>query len=149
MGRHIVLSIAIRPSVGDVKPGGPLDAFREEQAMSRHRVSPSPFVSSSSNTTQTLTHTVTLTSLPPIHYTDTRPTRNVACPSGAWIENRPHSTPSIRLARNPKRVVVQWVGVRTHTLYLDSFLWEVQDSKNWVFTYVSAQFTKLWVAFTR
>ena len=50
--RHIVLFIAIRPSDGDVKPGGPLGAFREEQSMSRHRVSPSPFLSSSSNTTQ-------------------------------------------------------------------------------------------------
>ena len=65
--RHIVLLIAIRPSDGDVKPGGPLGAFREEQAMSRHRVSTSPFLSSSSHTThnyttQTVTHTVTLTS---------------------------------------------------------------------------------------
>ena len=61
---HIVLLIAIRPSDGLVKPGGPLDAFREEQAMSRHRVSPSPFLSSSqhNHTTQTVTHTVTLTS---------------------------------------------------------------------------------------
>ena len=50
--RHIVLLIAIRPSDGDVKPGGPLGGFREEQAMSRHRVSPSPFLSSSSHTTQ-------------------------------------------------------------------------------------------------
>ena len=50
--RHIVLSIVIRPSDGDVKPGGPLGAFREEQAMSWHRVSPSPFLSSSSYTTQ-------------------------------------------------------------------------------------------------
>ena len=41
---HIVLLIAICPSVGDVKPGGPLGAFREEQAMIRHRVSPSPFL---------------------------------------------------------------------------------------------------------
>ena len=39
-------------SDGDVKPGGLLGAFREEQAMIRHRVSPSPFLSSSSNTTQ-------------------------------------------------------------------------------------------------
>ena len=31
--RHIVLLIAIRPSDGDVKPGGSLGAFREEQAM--------------------------------------------------------------------------------------------------------------------
>ena len=50
--RHIVLLIAIRPSDGDVKPGSYLGAFREEQAMSRHRVSPSPFLSSSSRTTQ-------------------------------------------------------------------------------------------------
>ena len=35
MRRHIVLLIAIRPSDGDVKPGGPLGSFREEQAMSR------------------------------------------------------------------------------------------------------------------
>ena len=32
--------------------GGPVGAFREEQAMSRHWVSPSPFLSSSSHTTQ-------------------------------------------------------------------------------------------------
>ena len=53
-------------SVGwDVKPGGPLGAFREEQTMSRYRVSPSPFLSSSSHTAQlhyTNRHTVTLTS---------------------------------------------------------------------------------------
>ena len=67
--RHIVLLIAIHLFVGDVKPGGLLGAFREEQAMSRHRVSPSPFLSSSSShtprhnyTSQTLTHKVTLTS---------------------------------------------------------------------------------------
>ena len=34
---RLVLLIAIRPSDGDVKLGGPLGAFREEQAMSRHR----------------------------------------------------------------------------------------------------------------
>ena len=50
--RHIVLMIAIRPSDGDVMPGGPFDAFREEQPTSRHRVSPSPFLSSTSRTTQ-------------------------------------------------------------------------------------------------
>ena len=48
----------IRPSDEDVKPGGPLRGFREEQAMSRYRVSPSPFLSSSSQTTQ-------------LHYTNT------------------------------------------------------------------------------
>ena len=41
----VVLLIAIRP-------GGPLGAFREEQAMRRHRVSLSPFLLSSSHTTQ-------------------------------------------------------------------------------------------------
>ena len=46
------LLIAISPSDGDVKHGGPLGAFREEQAMSRHRVSHSPFLSSPSHTTQ-------------------------------------------------------------------------------------------------
>ena len=54
--RHIVLLIVISPADGDVKPGGPLGAFREEQAMSRHRVSPSPLLSSSSHTIQ-LHHT--------------------------------------------------------------------------------------------
>ena len=48
--RHIVLLIAIRPSDGDVKAGGPIGASREEQAMSRHRVSPPLFPSSSSRT---------------------------------------------------------------------------------------------------
>ena len=32
--------------------GGPCGAFREEQTMSRHRVSPSPFLSSTPDTTQ-------------------------------------------------------------------------------------------------
>ena len=67
------------------------------------------------------THTVILTSLPPVHYTDTCPTRNVVCPSGVWIENRSHSTPSIHLARNPKHVIVQWVGIGTHTLFRCGF----------------------------
>ena len=40
------------PLDGDVKPGGHPGAFREEQVMSRHGVSPSPFLSSSSHTTQ-------------------------------------------------------------------------------------------------
>ena len=59
--RHIVLLIAIRPSDGDIKPSGPLGAFREEQAMSRHQVSPSPILSSSSSSS----HTAQL------HYTNT------------------------------------------------------------------------------
>ena len=67
------------------------------------------------NTTQTVTLTVTLTSTVSLHYTDTHPTRNVVCPSGAWFENRPHSTPSIHLAWNPKHVIVHW---NTHTFII-------------------------------
>ena len=48
--RHVALLIAIHPSDGNVKPGGPLGAFREEQAMSRHRISRSPFLSLSHTT---------------------------------------------------------------------------------------------------
>ena len=110
----IVLLIAIRPSDGDVNPGGPLGAFREEQAVIRHRVSPSPFLSSSSYTTQ-LHYTNSHPNLNFLQYTDTRSTRNVVCPSGAWFENRPHLTPAIHLAWNPKRIIVQWVGIGTHT----------------------------------
>ena len=65
------------------------------------------------NTTQTVT--VTLTSTFPVHYTDTHPTGNVVCPSVAWFGNRPHSTPSIHLAWNPKHVIVQRVGIGKHT----------------------------------
>ena len=112
--------ITIRPSDGDVKPGGPLGAFREEQAMSRHRISPSPFLSSSSSSS----HTTQL------HYTNSHPNLNFLQytiqilvphamwfgPSGASFENRPYLMPSIRLVRNPKRVIVQWVGTGTEII---------------------------------
>ena len=39
----------------------------------------------------------------------------MVCPSGAWLKNRPHSTPSICLAWNPKCVIVHWVSIGTHT----------------------------------
>ena len=115
--RHIVLLIAIRTSDGDIKPGGPTGAFWEEQAMSRHRVSPSPFLSSLSHTTQ-LHYTNSYTYSHPNlnflqHCTDTLPTHNVVCSSDAWFKNRSHLIPSIRLAQNPKHVIVQWVGIRT------------------------------------
>ena len=45
-------SDSFRPSDGDVKPGGPLGAFRKEQAISRYLVSPPAFLSSSTHTTQ-------------------------------------------------------------------------------------------------
>ena len=113
--RHIVLLIAIRPLDGDVEPGGPLGAFREEHTMSRHRVSPSPFLSSSSSSHTTQLHyTYSHPNLNFLqHCTDTLSICNVVCPSGAWFENRPHLMPSIRLAWNPKRIIVQWVGIRT------------------------------------
>ena len=125
--RHIILLIAICPSDGDIKPGGPLGAFQEEQAMSRHRVSPSLFLSSSSSlTTQshyTNSYPYSHSNLNFLqHYTDTLPIHNVVCPSGAWFENRPHSTPSIRLVWNPKRVIVQWVCIGTHTHTHSPFL---------------------------
>ena len=117
--KYIILLIVIRLSDGDIKPGSLLGAFQEEQAMSRHRVSPSLFLSSSSHTTQLgLHYTNNYTYSHPNlnflqHRTDTLPIGNVVCPSGAWFENRPHLMPSIRLARNPKRITVQWVGIRT------------------------------------
>ena len=70
--RHIALLIVIHPSDGDVMPGGLLGAFREEQAMSQHRVSPSPFLSSSSHTTQlhyTNSYTYNHTNLNFLQYT--------------------------------------------------------------------------------
>ena len=113
--RHIVLLIAIHQSDGDVKPGGPLCAFQEEQAMSRHRVSPSPFLSSSSHTTQ-LHYTNSYTySHPNLNFVEYTIQILIVCPSGAWFKYRPHLMPSMRLAWNPKRVIVQWVGIGTHT----------------------------------
>ena len=115
--RHITLFIAISPSDGDVKPGGPLSAFWEEQAMSRHLVSPYPFLSSS-HTTQlhyTNSYTYSHPNLNFVQYT-IQILVSLVCPSGAWIENRPHWTPPICLALNPKHVIVQWVGIGTHTL---------------------------------
>ena len=98
---------------GDVKPGSPLGAFREEQALSLHRVSPSPFLSSSSSHTTQLQYTNSHPSLNFLQYCiDTLPTRNVVCPSGVWFENRPHLMPSIHLVQNLKHVIVQWVGIR-------------------------------------
>ena len=109
--RNIVLSIAIRPSDGDIKPGGPLGAFRAGTGF---------HLLSSFHHHHLLQHNYSTQSYPYSHpnlnflqhYTDTLPTRNVVCPRGAWFENRPHSMPFICLVRNPKRVIVQWVGIR-------------------------------------
>ena len=68
--RHVVLLIATHPSDGDVKPGGPLGAFQEEKAVSRHQVSPSPFLSSSSSShTTQLHHTYSHPNLKFLQYT--------------------------------------------------------------------------------
>ena len=90
--------------------------------MSRHRVSPSHFLSSSSHTTQ-------------LHYTNSytysHPNLNflqyniqILVPHVIWSaqvvrdEYRPHSTPSIRNAPNLKRVIVQLVGIwNIHNTY--------------------------------
>ena len=66
----------------------------------------------------TLHNYTTQTELTPVHYTDTHPTRHVVRPNGAWIENRPLSTPSIRLVRNPKHVIVQCVCIWNKHFYL-------------------------------
>ena len=126
---YIVLLIAIRSLDGDIKPGGPLGAFREEQAMTRHRVSPSPFLSSSFHTTQ-------------LHYTYSHPNLNflqyivqILVPHVMWSaqavrdSERPHLTPSISLAWNPKRVIVQWVGTGTHShTYLEGGDWSKTEN---------------------
>ena len=110
--------MAIRPSDEDVKTGGPLGAFREEQAMSLHRVPPSPFLSSSSHTTQlhyTNRYTYSYHNLSFLQYTIQLLVQHVMWSAQAVRENRQHLMPSIRLAWNPKRVIVQWVGIGTHT----------------------------------
>ena len=89
--------------------------------MSWHRVSPYPFLSSSSSLTTQIPYTNSYTYSHPNlnflqHYTGTLPTRNVVSPSGALFESRPHLTPPIRLVRNPKRVIVPWIGIRTRTM---------------------------------
>ena len=108
--RHIVLLIAIRPSDGDVKPGGPLGAYRQEYDMYRYRVSASPFPSLSSYIqhtyiTKTITHTVTLTSLLSVglhKYRYTSPTKR-GLPKKCVNRKQTTLTPSIRVARNPKQ----------------------------------------------
>ena len=82
--------------------------------------SPSPFLSSSSSHTTQTHYTYSYTySHPNLNFlqytTETRPTHNVVCPNGAQFENRPQLMPSIHLVWNPKRIIVHWVGIRTHT----------------------------------
>ena len=87
--------IAIRPPDGDVKPGGPLGAFREEQAMRWHRISPSSFLSSSSSSSS---HTTQL------HYTKSHPNLNflqytvqILIPHAMWSAQAVHDLKMITL----------------------------------------------------
>ena len=118
--RHIVLLIVIHQSDGDVKPGGPLGAFREEQAMSRHGVSPSPFLSSSSHTTQlhyTNSYTYSHPNLNFLPYTIQILIPHVMWSAQAVRDSKIDHTQChlIHLVWNPKHVIVQWVGIGTHT----------------------------------
>ena len=103
------LHLAIHPSDGDVKP-----AFREEQTVSRHLVSHSSFLSSSSHTAQLLYTNSYTYSHPNLNFLQY--TIHILIPHVMWSAQVVRDSPSIRLARNPKRVIVQWVGIGTHTL---------------------------------
>ena len=81
-------------------------------------------------TTQTVTLTVTLTSTFSRTINRYSSHSNVVCPSGAWFENRPHLTPSIHLAWNLKHLIVQWVGIGTHTPFLLRVRYKEQRSEN-------------------
>ena len=111
--RHIVLLIAIRPSDGDVKLGGPLGAFRDDQAMSRHRVSPYPFLSSSHTTQLHYTNTYTYSHPNPnfLQYTI-----QIFVPHVMWSAQAVHELKIEHTQRhlcpwNPKHIIVQWVGI--------------------------------------
>ena len=109
--------IAIRPSDGDVKPGGRLGAFREEQAMSRHRVSPSPFLSSSSHRTQLLYTNIYTYSHPNLNFLQY--TVQILIPHVMWSAQAVHDLKIDHtqcLVRNPKHVIVQRVGIGTHII---------------------------------
>ena len=81
--------------------------------MSRHRVSTFslPFIIIPHYTNSCTYSHPNLNSL---EYTIQILVPHVMCPSGAWFENRPHLTPSTSLVWNPKRIVVQWVGIGTY-----------------------------------
>ena len=89
-------------------------------------------------TTQTVTHTVTLTS------TFSRTlyrysSHNVVCPSGAWFENRPHSTPSYPPCVEPE-ARNSAVGWHWNTHLFDLYLWKFA-----LFSVVF--FLNLWISF--
>ena len=141
--RHILLLIAIHNQMGTLSLAAPLVRFEKSRLWAGTAFHLLPSFHNHHHptlhniTTQTVTYRVTLTSASSsvlVHYTDTRPTRNVVCPSGVWFENRPYWTPFIHLAWNPKRIIVQWVGI-----------WNKQKKKKkdkWSFDKKPGHFTK-------
>ena len=108
-------------SDGDVKPDGPLGAFREEQAMSWHRVSPSPFLSSSSSSSHTtqLHYTNSYTySHPNVNFLQY--TIHILVPHVMWSAQAvrelkiDHTQRHVSALRGIRSTQVQWVGIGTH-----------------------------------
>ena len=122
--RHIVLLVAIHPSDEDVKPGCPLGAFREEQAMSRHWVSPSPFLSSSSSSSSSYTtqlrNTYSHPNLNFLQYTIQILVAHVMwCAQVVHELKIDHTQRHLSAFRGTRSTQVQWVGIGTYTfMYL-------------------------------
>ena len=98
---------------------GGYGAYQQDQVMCWHQVSPFHFSSSyHTYTTETVIHTVILTSLLSVHkyrYTS---------PHVTWFAQEVHESkqtkliPSICIAWNLKHIIVQWAGIKTHTCNL-------------------------------
>ena len=105
--------------MGTLNPGGPLGTFREEQAMSRHRVPPSPFPSSSSHTTQlhyANSYTYSHPNLNFLQYTLQILVPHVMCSAQAVRELKIyHAQRHLSALRGTRSTQVHWVGIGTHT----------------------------------
>ena len=141
-------------SVGwDVKPGGPLGAFREEQAMSRHRVSPSPFLSSPSHTTQlhyTNSYTCSHPNLNFLQYTQ------ILVPHVMWSAQAvrelkmDHTQRKLSALCGTRSTQVQWAGIGTHTMTMHSGRPCCTDTRGKVTTFLdeSSLWTKPGLGYT-
>ena len=111
--RHIVLLIAIRSSDGDIKPGGPLGAFREEQTMSRHLLPSFHYHRTQHNyTTQTVKfYTYSHPNLSFLQYTI-----HIFVPHVMWSAQAVRDSKIDHTQRHLSalRVIVQWVGIGTN-----------------------------------
>ena len=86
--------------------------------MSWHRVSPSPFLSSSASHTTQLHYTNSYTySYPNLNFL--KYILQILITHVMWsaqaVRDSKIDSPSIRLVQNPKHIIVQWVGIGTHT----------------------------------